>query len=41
MEQGDVGIVSTPTSMVGVSGQGIRLTHETPRAVVECEVEPG
>ena len=41
MEQGDVSIVSTPTSMVGVSGQGIGLTHGTPRAVVECEVEPG
>ena len=41
MEQGDVGIVSTPTSMVGASGQGIGLTHGTPRVVVEYEVKLG
>ena len=41
MEQGDVGIVSAPTSMVRVSGQGVGLTHGTPGAVVECEVKPG
>ena len=41
IEQGDVSIVSTPTSMVGVLGQGIGLTHGTPGAVVECEVELG
>ena len=40
-EQGDVGVVSAPTSMVGMSGQGVGLTHGTPRAVVECEIEPG
>ena len=40
-EQGDVSIVSTPTSVVRVSGQGVRLTHGAPRAVVECEVELG
>ena len=40
-EQGDVGIVSAPTSMVRVSGQGVGLTHGTPGAVVECEVKPG
>ena len=41
MEQGDVGIVSTPTSVVRASGQGVRLTHGTPRVVVECEIELG
>ena len=41
MEQGDVSIVSTPTSMDGALGQGIRLTHGTPKAVVQCEVELG
>ena len=41
MEQGDVSVVSAPTSVVGASGQGIGLTHGTPGVVVECEVEPG
>ena len=41
MEQGDVSIVSAPTSVVGALGQGIGLTHGAPRAVVECEVKPG
>ena len=41
MEQGDVGIVSAPTSVVRASGQGVGLTHGTPRTVVECEVKPG
>ena len=41
MEKGDVSIVSTPTSVVGVSGQGVGLTHGTPGAVVECEIELG
>ena len=41
MEQGDVSIVSAPTSVVGALGQGVRLTHGTPRVVVECEIEPG
>ena len=41
MEQGDVGIVSTPTPVVGALGQGVGLTHGTPGVVVECEVEPG
>ena len=41
MEQGDVSVVSTPTSVVGVLGQGVGLTHGTPGVVVECEVEPG
>ena len=40
-EQGDVGIVSAPTPVVGVLGQGIGLTHGTPGAVVECEVKLG
>ena len=34
LEQGDIGIVSAPTSMVGVLGQGVGLTHGTPRAVM-------
>ena len=41
LEQGDIGIVSAPTSMVRVSGQGVGLTHGTPGAVVECEIELG
>ena len=40
-EQGDVSIVSAPTSMVRALGQGVRLTHGAPRAVVECEVKLG
>ena len=42
MEQGDVGIVSAPTSMVRALGRGVGLTHGAPGAVVEQhEVEPG
>ena len=40
-EQGDVSIVSAPTTVVGALGQGIGLTHGTPGAVMECEVKPG
>ena len=41
MEQGDVGVVSAPTSVVGALGQNIGLTHGALRAVVEHEIEPG
>ena len=41
MEQGDVSVVSAPTSVVEASGQGIGLTHGAPGAVVEREVKPG
>ena len=34
VEQGDVGIVSAPTSVVGMSGQSIGFTHGAPRAVL-------
>ena len=41
MEQGNVSIVSAPTSMVRALGQGIGLVHGASGAVVEREVKPG